>query len=630
MNLFDTLSGAGGYFVPMLLLFAFLARKDIWDSWRRAVIGAIILYFILFCYLIKLYDTSVSRYFFMPIVLCCLFCGAGIVGIQRLLPRIAPRLVLVLLCVGICSGSLLQIVMRSRKSYLMDFAQIIQQYTLDGTQVILYGQHSDPYKIALMLKTQGMDCIAVSEEIPMKDFIFDTIIQKEWEQTEIFFLIGISRDEEPQCWIEEFRSLFYVAPFDLIGKSIFRKRKQLLFRFNRKIGDGVDSFINQIAKLTPQEISFNQNSLNSLQIQDNDRICRSGLFILPRSNIFSSMLYGMLRINGKGVPLKYLELNYCNTLFWPEVSLKFLPDDSETLIRQTAITPVQKAILPAEVPPLILAPTKIIFAENRKPNWKSLIVNRGVNGRYELEGKEEHGKFLGQIKDRISQLSSSFSIEIVRVPITALQDQKQNILILTTQDSSGMDFSSALSLLLGADSQVKKHVLGKGFSRSEENQKNLETELSKLPNMERPYNFILLDMFASNICGGDNFPFAADDFEEKLSRFISIIQEKYPQAQLLLLHPPAPVGECLYPRTANGRLNLLSHYRVIRFLEKFQANHEEFDLKSVVLYCSLDFDTDFTWERKFNAYATPLGIVPSAHKKIAEDIAANIVYQIEH
>lgn len=626
MQLFNTLIGASGYFIPILLLFCALGQHGIWRLRRRTIIYGIVFSLILLGFVIGLHDVSVSRYLFIPVVLCSLFCGSGISGIQRLLPKIHPRLILALICVVICGGALLQILMRDRKNYISDFAKIIQQHTPDGARVVLYGQHSDQDKVALILQAQGIDCASISENIPIEDFIFDTVIQAEWQKTEIFFLIGIPQQSESESWIKDFRSVFYVAPFDLLGQSSFRKRKQLLFHFNRRTGDGTDVSLQTIADLTPSEIDFDPTSLNSVQLQNNDLIRSTGAFILPQCNIFSSTLYGMLRVNGKNRPIEHLKLNYCNGVFWPEISLKYIPDADGRKLRKLTTSPIQKAALSAKVPPLILAPERVIFAENREPDWESLIVNRAAPKRYAIIGEEKDQKFSGQVKDRFFQLSSNFSIEIVRIPISALQIQNKNILILTTSATSPIDFSSDLSRLLGPTNQVKKYVFQQAFSRTEEVRSELAEELNNLPPSEMFFDCILLDLFTENICGGDVFPFAANDFYIKLAQFIQLIQKKYPKSQLLLIYPPAPVGECLYPVAANGRLNLLKHYRIIQLLENFRKSYKHFDLKPVILYCSLNFDTDFTWERKFNAHATPLGIMPSGRRKLSEDIAANIVY----
>ncbi len=566
MKFIALLISCTGFIVPFLLIPALLKHPDVWNNkkliWRFGIIaiGLFAMYAA-----IPFFHGS-SRYIFTPLIFIMLFIGCGVAAFTEYLPfRISVYWVMGVLIICTTAMQIVRTVTRERKSYLIDFADSIAAKISPEKKIIIYGRNSDHKKLVNILNKRGYKARVATDAESIDVFIFDEMLENDWQSTEFLFAVGISHDETVEHWVENFRSIYNIAPLDVIAKTSYRKREQILFHFNKKVSDNI--LTSQTLVRWPDILPFECGQVNEIAVLD-ENLFKHDLILRAdaQPSFYCATRKNYWYFNGtKNAVPERVTFYLLNTLFWP----------------------MQKAT----------------YIRNEKNNC---FVRENVNQIEQCSVATESG-FL-----KLPEYAETPS-----TTTNKLSSQPLDILLITTSRSSGFKWQETLSKVCADNKNIKATVyeLPGVISPLQAQQQLLEQGLNNLPTGN--YSHIIVDLLPGNIIGGDLFCWNEEALYTQWDRVIATLMQKYFKAEIFWFLPPIPADNCRYPGGKNGRMQQLAHVRFSYLAKEFFKQHTNV---GIIDLSNKLFSDKYFYLRNDKSLLTPYGMKAEVNKFVLYQI----------
>ena len=305
------------------------------------------------------YRGAATERYMLPIaVLLLALAPAGVAGMYRLVQMLPvmkkPRIALfafILIAGLLCSFEILKLIRVDRKNFIREFAAQLMPYNDADTLFIALGDsgisivHRGPDKIALLERETGR-CSNTYDEL------FQLLPESARRYREIFVMFrGGKRSGDPAS--DDFerivRRRWSTFPFDLVAVSKAAKREYRLYRFNWKIGDGVNpvrrggSFPAWQQELLPAATPGSKGeTIVDCRILAKEFIPESGTFRVKTVGKYTPSFGGkLIFMPGAALPEKVvLDAEFCNELNWQTAHIR----------REVPITLSEKIAPPRETP----------------------------------------------------------------------------------------------------------------------------------------------------------------------------------------------------------------------------------------------------------------------------------------
>jgi len=611
LNVLRTLAGGAGFFVPLLLLGLFFRPEECWKSRRATLVFGLISCGILLIYVICFRNVPVSRYFFVPVLLCCLFCGGGITGFLTKVKPSCRAAVLWSICILICAGSVLQIGFRGRKDYIAKLTQeiILQRSRSNKKGVILYSDQGDAPKVADLLARNSVPCELISViGFNKKSFMVD-LPALDLNSRELYVLTGVSKQQSADDWRKELQSCSYLTPFDLAAEAVYRKRRLLLWRFNGKVGGPSSAEIAALADTFPDEIHFGEgNGFRHIRICSDTLLENGKGFLFNYANLFSKVEKNFWQFYFQGQLMEQISFSCGNEFFWPTGFVLYQKTSPDTL-KKTQTSVFREGVLPAQDPMLTYPCGNVIYPEHFVPDWSAFAVNQYSGAEYQISGTEKDGCFSGKIVHVASGKTADVEIPVRRQSLDVLKKSSLRILWISNEYSNAMDVPKDVALLAGDGVSVERCCENIFISHY----KKAIDDFSQMSFPQVSPQIIVLDIFARVFVDKDFFEFQKEVFHQRLEQLLQQVRARFPDAQIMALLPPVP---------AKRELQLL-RYREAVLMEEFARQYPQYRLWIIDPVGAANQSQDIRNVISSRGYSAPLVLAPEGSRKIAEVVVAH-------
>ena len=280
---------------------------------------------------------------------------AGICRIAHMLPGLKKPCfgvwILAIVTTLLCGGEVLKLIRIDRKPFIKEFAAQLMPYNNEDTLFIPLGDsgisilHHGPDKITLFDRE-------IDRSSSYYEELFKLLPESSQRYQEIFVMFRggkRSGDPAPDEFERVVKSKWSIFPFDLIAVSKTKKREYRLYRFNWKIGDGV----NPVRRgkcfpawqldltLTPGAGSGGEKIVDCRSMV-REFIPESGTFRVKTIGRYTPSFGGkLIFMPGVEIPEKVvLDAEFCNELNWQTAHIR----------HEAVISSTNKVIAPKMIP----------------------------------------------------------------------------------------------------------------------------------------------------------------------------------------------------------------------------------------------------------------------------------------
>lgn len=613
---FSTMEGAFFFVIPVLFLFA----PGQSHSYRTRTSTWVLLFLGLFLFLASLTlfsHTHVSRYFFTSVLLVSCFCGGGFSGITQWLTSLTrcpakygPFIIGGLVIIA-CTITVLKSACEKRKHYVKEFADLIISES-NGKAVTIVGIDCHDGKKIMTRIAAGRRNVLNIEFSSWSQAARELPNLSKKDAYGLFFFFSLPEQHSFDSFREQFRSEYYVFPFDLAGAARYRKKCYYLLHFNGRTGDGIirkesGSLLSRIP--APLRLKKNQENLFDFSSCIPDLRTPTDDFILGTTANYSwswSFSWGI-------IPQKNLSevvFTYYNSLFWPLASATRSIVDSEASEAaaksvDSSPFPCPRSERPSDAPPLVIVPptvylasdapwvylTGAVPAEGREYRFQYFTVNspdplRPVGKRLALSAGTRQVSV--EVRDKILNTKKMFSFQVVFSNPETLKPKRLSLFMISDCFSKNMNLCKYLKEQLSANSSITELIQPNGISDIPEEKHKMKEFWRNLKDIPPRCDAIIVNCLIWNIIAPRVFPFDSDGFRREINDYVRMVREKIPDVPLVFLIPPPPADYCRFPISGNGRLNRLAYYRLACTLIDTCANQEKKKVFLLPLTFSLD------------------------------------------
>lgn len=634
------LEGAFFFIVPVVLVLSVGGTKE-FRSHPGAKLFISLAVGMFGFFLIYMCGNKVSRYMFVPAVLISMLAG-GFCGNWERLParwRSWAGIMLLTIAVVSCLITSLRTARPYPKQFVFDFAQTIRGNTTDRTIILCGVSCSSVLPVGFVLHDQNPQVHNFDSVTEFVDFL-----PHQTGNVDLYLLLDIARDSSSEDFIQEFRSSYYIFPFELVDEAVYRRKRYLLYRYTGKTGDGNERGSRQwLLDSLPAEIKVDSapGEINFADILPPGMISADDFIIGQTDGYLNSR---EMTLNCKFIlnqlP-KSATVYYHNELFWPEANREVILDTAAAEPEKLSPVPPTPAVpgpetaedqpLVLDIPPAVVASDQRFFyltgvvpgnGNNRRmsyfyhaPDGKKLPL---PDGKFELP--ETAGRYRFEVKDRCLATTRKFAVELKTAAPFPADRQPPRILFLNDSITSSWGLEKTLNSYWQAENIVSALQVPCGLSELDNELREWQDFWSR-QEVNQEYKLVVLNFFADPIILNRTFPFNNELFEAQFSAMLKTIQSHYPHARLVLAVPPPPAERVHFPGNLNGRMSRLSHYRLVKKLLDCVQNNSSIEVLPLV--GSIDSYIDYApYWRDHRQFATPYGLSDAGKKKIIAAILA--------